>query len=311
MKLVVFAYSQLGYDCLNVLLAEGEKISAVFTHQNSPNESIWFESVEQLARKNQIPVFTCLSPNTPETIKMIQTLNPDIIFSFYYRQMICQEILDIPTLGSFNMHGSLLPYYRGRCPVNWAIIHGESKTGATLHYMVKAADAGDIVDQEQVEIKITDTAGVLMNKINNAAQRILKRQLTLLKRGRAPRIAQDHSKASYFGGRGPKDGKINWCQSALQIHNLIRALQPYPQYPPAFTTLEEKEVWVMKSIVPTGEMTFPSTPGQIISLDQTGIEVACGQEGSERLKIEKVHFKDRLDGDARLSLEVGQIFEKS
>lgn len=309
MKCVVFAYSQLGCDCLKLLLAEGETIAAVFTHQDSAKEHIWFDSVEKLARENQIPVFTPLSPNTPEIIETIRSLKPDVIFSFYYRQMIAQEILDIPSLGALNMHGSLLPKYRGRCPVNWVIIHGESKTGVTLHYMVKAPDAGDIVDQEAVDITNTDTAGMVMEKINEAAQKILKRQLTPLKQGIAPRIVQDHSKASYFGGRGPKDSQIDWSQSARQIHNLIRAMQPYPQYPPAFTNLDGEEVWMMKSSVPTFGAASFAIPGQITNLDQSGVEVSCGQ-GTERIKIEKINFKDDFEIDILFRLKVGQIFQK-
>ena len=223
--------------------------------------------------------------------------------------MIAQEILDIPSLGALNMHGSLLPKYRGRCPVNWVIIHGESKTGATLHYMVKAPDAGDIVDQEAVDVTDTDTAGILMGKINHAAQKILKRQLTPLKQGIASRIVQDHSKASYFGGRGPRDSQIDWSQSARQIHNLIRAMQPYPQYPPAFTNLDGEEVWMMKSSAPALRVASFAIPGQITNLDQSGIEVACGK-GIERLKIEKINFKDDFETDILFRLRIGQIFQE-
>jgi methionyl-tRNA formyltransferase len=309
MRCVVFAYSQLGHDCLKLLLAEGETIAAVFTHQDSTKERIWFDSVERLAKENQIPIFTPLSPNTPEIIETIRSLKPDVIFSFYYRQMIAQEILDIPSLGALNMHGSLLPKYRGRCPVNWVIIHGESKTGATLHYMIKAPDAGDIVDQEAVDVTDTDTAGILMGKINHAAQKILKRQLTPLKQGIASRIVQDHSKASYFGGRGPRDSQIDWSQSARQIHNLIRAMQPYPQYPPAFTNLDGEEVWMMKSSAPALRVASFAIPGQITNLDQSGIEVACGK-GIERLKIEKINFKDDFETDILFRLRIGQIFQE-
>ncbi|MBY0281248.1 MAG: formyltransferase [Alphaproteobacteria bacterium] len=310
MRYVVFAYSQLGHDCLKFLLAEGENIAAVFTHQDSPKEHIWFDSVEKLARENGIPVFTPLSPNTPEIIEIIQGLKPDIIFSFYYRQMIAQEILDIPSLGALNMHGSLLPKYRGRCPVNWVIIHGESKTGATLHYMVKAPDAGDIVDQEAVEIKNTDTAGMLMEKINEAAQKVLKRQLASLKQGTAPRIIQDHSLASYFGGRDRKDSQIDWNQSAIQIHNLIRSLQPYPQYPPAFTLLDGEEVWMMKSKSPTLEAAPLASPGQITNSFVDEIEVACGN-GDQRIRVEKIYLKNDLKSDISPKLKVGKVFQNS
>ena len=308
MRVIVFAYSQLGHDCLKLLLNAGEDVAGVFTHTDSPTEHRWFESVEGLARSKQIPVYTPSSPNTPEVIQEIRRLKPDIIFSFYYRHMICQEILDIPPLGALNMHGSLLPKYRGRCPLNWAIIGGEDKTGATLHYMVKSADAGDIVDQEAVSIEKTETAGVVMAKVNEAAQAVLRRQLGPLKMGTALRQVQDHSLSSYFGGRGPKDGEIHWKQSALQIHNLIRALQPYPQYPPAFTVLGDEQVWMMESLPLGSERFLPLDPGYIVSIDGGVMEVACGDTGAERLHITKACFKGAEVADVLSKVAVGQVF---
>ncbi len=308
MRLIVFAYSQLGHDCLKLLLERGENVVAVFTHQDSENEYIWFDSVAKLAERYHIQVFTPEKPNTPEIIETIRNLKPDLILSFYYRQMIPQSILDIPSLGALNMHGSYLPYYRGRCPVNWAILYGETKTGATLHYMVKSADAGDIVDQEAVEITATDTAGEVMAKVNKAAQIVLSRQIQNLKEAQAPRITQDHSKASYFGGRGPKDSEINWSHSAWQIHNLIRALQPYPQYPPAFTTLDGKIVWMMKSEVP-GSAKYPlAKPGEITAVNLDSIEIACG-DGSERIRITKIVLKETPHQSAVNNLDMGSIFQ--
>jgi methionyl-tRNA formyltransferase len=312
MRLIIFAYSQLGHDCLKLLLEKEENVVAVFTHQDSSNEYIWFDSVAKLAEQHDIPVFTSEKPNTPEIIQIIQNLKPDLIFSFYYRQMISQGILDIPSLGAFNMHGSYLPYYRGRCPANWAILHGETKTGATLHYMVKAADAGDIVDQEVVEITPMDTAGNVMSKINQAAQIVLKRQIQNLKEGKAPRIPQDHSMASYFGGRGPKDSEINWTHSAWQIHNLIRALQPYPQYPPAFTTLNGEIIWMMKSEVPTSVKASLTEPGQIteIDLEKGCVVISCG-DGRERIKITEIVKKETPHQSCVANLGIGNVFKCS
>ena len=312
-KVLVFAYSQLGYDCLKFLIESRENIIGVFTHAHNPNETIWFSSTEELAKQHNIPVYTPESPNTPEMLDLIQTLQPDLIFSFYYRQLICQKIIDLPRLGAFNMHGSLLPKYRGRCPVNWAILHGEAKTGATLHWMVKAADAGDIVDQETIEIDSEDNAGQVTLKINTAAVEIVKRQIEKLKKGDAVRLVQDVSAATYFGGRTPKDSLIIWQQSSLQVYNLIRALMPYPQYPSAFTTVDGKKLLVMKSKI--GATTHTSKPGEILEIRQDGneyeVQVACGAGIIHLTSIEWGNFEKDISllpsQSAINHLNVGQV----
>src|SRR6185369_2095987 len=147
----------VGYRCIEELLNQGAHIALIFTHADSPQEEIWFQSVRGLAEQHGIPCLTT-DINLPENAKRVRAIAPAFIFSFYYRNMINAEVLAIPRLGALNLHGSQLPRYRGRVPVNWAVINGESETGATLHYMVEKADAGDIVDQERVEIAFTDTA---------------------------------------------------------------------------------------------------------------------------------------------------------
>jgi methionyl-tRNA formyltransferase len=180
--------------------------------------------------------------NTPEWIAHLRALEPTLIFSFYYRNMICQEILDLPPLGAFNLHGSLLPKYRGRAPINWAVLKGEQETGVTLHYMVKRADAGDIVDQQAVSIGPKETALDVFHKVTAAARVVLERQIDALNRGAAPRHRQVETEMSYFGGRKPEDGRIDWTQSASAIFNLIRAVT-HP-YPGAFTTARGRRLFI-------------------------------------------------------------------
>jgi methionyl-tRNA formyltransferase len=239
---VVFAYHDVGYECLDLLIGRRERIAAVFTHEDHPGERSWFRSVAELAERHGIPVHRPASVNTPEWITHIRALEPALIFSFYYRNMICQEILDLPPLGAFNLHGSLLPKYRGRVPINWAVLKGEQETGVTLHYMVKRADAGDIVDQQVVPIGARETALDVFRKVTAAARIVLERQIDALKRGEAPRHRQVETEASYFGGRKPEDGRIDWAQSAAAIFNLIRAVT-HP-YPGAFTTVEGRRLFI-------------------------------------------------------------------
>ncbi len=244
---VVFAYHNVGYRCLNVLLAHGVDVALVVTHRDNPKETIWFESVEKLANLHGIPTITPDNPNAPEVVELVSAIQPDFFFSFYYREMLKAPLLAIPRHGALNMHGSLLPKYRGRVPVNWAIIRGETETGATLHYMTEKPDNGDIAAQQAVPILPNDTAHEVFQKVTVAAEMALNGVLPALLAGNAPRVKQDLSKGAYFGGRKPEDGIINWSQSAQEVHNLVRAVAP--PYPGATTQVMGKPMRILQTLV--------------------------------------------------------------
>ncbi|HJO95307.1 MAG TPA: formyltransferase [Victivallales bacterium] len=229
MKVVVFGYNILGLLGFKKLLEHNFEIVALVTHEDDPDEKIYFESVAEYAKSKGIKVFTPKSPNTEEFIEILKELQPDAIFSFYYRNMISQKILDIVDGNAYNLHGSLLPKFRGRCPVNWALLFGETETGVTLHKMVKKADRGDIADQEGFNILIEDTAKTLQPKMEKAAVILLDRVLPLLRDEKAVFTVQNEDDASYFGGRKPEDGIIDWGKNAFEVHNLVRAVtDPFP-----------------------------------------------------------------------------------
>jgi methionyl-tRNA formyltransferase len=230
---IVFAYSEVGVRCVRELLAQGVKIPLLFSHADDPNETQWFASVAQLAGENGMKMVTPDSPNTQEWIAQGEALKPDFVFSFYYRYMLDKAWLNLPRLGALNIHGSLLPKYRGRAPVHWAIINGESVTGASLHYMVEKPDAGALVDSEAVPILENDTALMVSMKVAAAAQEVLHRSLPKLIAGNAPRQALNLDRGSYFGRRRPEDGRIDWRRGARAVHNLVRAVAP--PFPGAFT----------------------------------------------------------------------------
>lgn len=244
-KAVVFAYHDVGVRCLSVLLSQGVQVPLVVTHQDDPKENVWFGSVQRLAELHRLPVITPQDPNTEEVMKRIEDLKPDFVFSFYYRFMLKERLLAAPSRGALNMHGSLLPFYRGRVPVNWAIIHGERETGASLHYMEKKPDAGDLVDQQAVPILPDDTAAEVFNKVTVAAEMVLARSLPALAAGRAPRRKLDLKAGSYYGRRRAEDGRIDWTRSAWMVHNLIRAVAP--PYPGAFSTAAGQQLKVLRS----------------------------------------------------------------
>ena len=280
MRLIFIGYHNVGYACLETLIelcrGLGDEIVAVVTHEDDPRENIWFASVAKAAFDNYLPVYQPRDPNDPAFVAVLKRLEADFLFSCYYRHMLKRPVLELPRLGALNMHGSLLPRYRGRCPVNWVLINGESETGVTLHYMEEKADQGDIVGAKRVPITPEDTALTLFARLTVAAGALMRECYPLLRTGRAPRAPQDHAQASYFGGRTPEDGLIHWQQSALQIYNLMRAVT-HP-YPGAFTYLGGRKlfIWAGRPLAaPAGD---PHLPGRVTArLPGEGLLVATGE----------------------------------
>jgi methionyl-tRNA formyltransferase len=230
-RAVVFAYHNVGVRCLKVLLAGGVDVALVVTHEDSASENIWFESVISVCQAEGIAYITPADATSPELLAQVRAAQPDLMFSFYYRNMLPAALLEIAP--AFNMHGSLLPQFRGRAPVNWAVLHGATETGATLHEMTVKPDAGAIVASSAVPILPDDTAFEVFGKVTVAAEQALWKVLPSLLAGNAPRSANDLRLGRYFGGRKPEDGRIDWLQPARQVYNLHRAVAP--PYPGAFT----------------------------------------------------------------------------
>ncbi len=232
---VVFAYHQVGVRCLAVLLAHGIEVALVVSHEDDPGENLWFDSVAELAALAGIACIKPSSARDPDLAQRMAAIAPDFIFSFYYRSMLPPALLALARRGAYNMHGSLLPKYRGRAPVNWAVLKGERQTGATLHRMVEKPDAGAVVAQQAVPILPDDRAFDVMVKVTVAAEMALDAVLPALIKGEARETPLDLAAGSYFGGRRPEDGRVDWRQPASDIHNLVRAVAP--PYPGAFCTL--------------------------------------------------------------------------
>jgi methionyl-tRNA formyltransferase len=256
---------------------------ALITHEDNPAEKIWFQTPAVAARKKGLPVFTPESVNTPEWRERIAALQPDLILSVYYRHMIGTKILALPRLGAWNMHGSLLPKYRGRAPINWAVLHGEPRIGMTLHRMVKSADAGAVVDQEGVALGPRDTAEQAFRKVLPCARLVLARQIDALLAGTARETPQDESQATYFGGRKPEDGRVHWTQTSRQIFNLVRAVTD--PYPGAFT-----DVGAARLMLWWAEPDSPAAsgrrgrPGEVLSVSP--LVIATGDGALELTRTE-------------------------
>ncbi len=301
--ILLFAYHDVGYACLQELIDRQERVLALITHEDDPQEEIWFRSIAALARRHGIPVYAPRSVNTPEWTERLRRLAPDLVLCVYYRRVLNAQILAMPRLGAFNMHGSLLPKYRGRAPVNWAILRGEQTTGVTLHHMVARPDAGDVVDQEAVPIAPNESVREVFAKVVDAARRVLARQLDNLKRGTAPRHPQDETQASNFGGRRAEDGRIDWTLGANAIFNLIRAVT-HP-YPGAFTEAKGKRLYIWWARPLEGGR---GVPGEVLTTAPLRVATA---EGS--LELERVQWdgEEESNGAGLPGLRPGQVLGRA
>jgi len=302
-RVVVMAYQDIGYVCLDELLALRAEVALVVTHPDPVNENIWFRSVAERARKAGLPVLRPPSVNAPDVVAAIAGLAPDFLFSFYFREIIGPEVLGLARRGALNLHGSLLPRYRGRCPVNWVLINGERETGVTLHYMEARPDRGDIVAQRAVPIADDDTALSLNRKLGEAARALLREAYPLLAAGTAPRSPQDHARATSFGGRRPEDGRIAWHQPARRLYDLIRAVTA--PYPGAFTTYRGERLFVWWAR-PLDLGPRVGAPGEVVEIRPgAGVVVAAG---SGALLLDRVqlagHDEQRAD---ELAVQTGLV----
>ena len=298
---VVFAYHDVGARCLRVLRAHGVDVPLVVTHADDPAEARWFERVADVADALGLPWIAPADVNAADVVGRVGAIAPDFIFSFYCRQMLAPPLLALARRGALNLHGSLLPFYRGRAPVNWAVLHGERRTGATLHYMADKPDAGDIVAQQAVPILPDDTAREVFAKVTVAAEICLDGALPALLAGTAPRMPNDIAHGSYFGGRTPDDGRIDWRRPAAAIHNLVRAVAP--PYPGARTTIAGAHARVLKTRVLDAQAK-PAEPALLIG---DRLVVRCGGGGT--LVIDSLELDGTVvtPGEARERLRAARV----
>jgi methionyl-tRNA formyltransferase len=294
-RIVVFAYSDVGHACLSLLLERGANVVAVYTHRDTPGETHWFASVAELAKKAGIPIHRDADFKSENDSEVFAALIPDLLLSFYYREIVPTSAIELARLGAFNMHGSLLPKYRGRAPVNWAVALGEKETGATLHVMTKLADAGDIVDQESVPIGPDDTAAEVQARVTGAAVMVLGRQLDALLAGTAPLRPQDNQAATKFGRRRPEDGEIHWTRPSTDVHNLVRAVS-HP-YPGAFTELGGKKLLIWRTKRSDAVAAVRSKPGTI-QVNGAYVLAACGDGRWLEIIKAQVNGEPELEGPA-------------
>ncbi len=283
---VVCAYSSVGTAALEGLIEAGVEVLALYTYEQGPDEQ-WFTPPESVARAHGIPVHMAPSFNDDAVYEAIRSLSPDFLFSFYFREMIQARFLDLPRLGAYNLHGSLLPKYRGRAPLNWVLVKGETETGITLHAMTPKPDDGDIVAQARLPIDRDETALSLTRKAAVAGRSLVREALPGLVDGTVRRINQKTlGPSTYFGGRKPADSRLAFAMTVQEAFNQVRAVaDPWPN---AFLETDQgtvKVAWALPSALPCPSGRFRLTPEGVL------LGFADGALALRTLRVEGEHLE--------------------
>jgi methionyl-tRNA formyltransferase len=262
---VVCAYSPVGREALAGLLEAGVEVLALYTYAQGAEES-WFVPPAVLAEQHGIPVHLEPRFNADPVYRKIQDLRPDLLLSFYFREMIQARFLDLPRLGAYNLHGSLLPRYRGRAPINWVLVRGEARTGISLHAMTAKPDDGEIVGQAELPIAWDETALSLTLRAAAAGRELVRSVVPALLDGSARRIPQRSlGPSTYFGGRKPEDGLLDLAGPVQDAFNLVRAVaDPWPN---AFVRTEAgvvKVAWALPASASCPAGQYRETPEGVL-----------------------------------------------
>jgi methionyl-tRNA formyltransferase len=299
MNIVFFGSSHFAVQSLKALLNSGHKISCVVTQpdkKKGPGLSLGATAIKIVAQDSHLKIYQPERINTSQALSLLKELNPDLFVVIAYGQILSQEILDIPKILSINVHGSILPKYRGAAPINWAIINGEKTTGITIIKMIKEMDAGPIILQKMVDIADDDTAITLEDKLSGLATQLLLTSLQSIEDNNYKLIPQAKDNVSFAPKLKKEDGRINWSKPACDIYNLIRGCFPWPG---AFTYHNNKLLKIYKAqVCPTSRLSASLQPGEIIDVSKEGIIVITGKdnliikelqiEGKRRMKVEEL-----------------------
>lgn len=269
-------YQTWGVRVLEALLASRHEVLLVITHPASEHEyeTIWNDSVLDLANHAGIPVMVRRYANDDEVVSRLRELEPDILVSSDWRTWVAPRTYGAAKYGAINIHDGLLPRYGGFAPLNWALVNGESEVGVTVHFMNEEFDLGDIVRQERVSVEPTDTATDLFLKTIDLFPLLTLEALDLIESGNHDWIPQDRSQATFFHKRSVEDSRIYFTWPAIDIVNLVRA-QSDP-YPNAFAYYRGERIRVLSAAQSTKR--YGGTPGRIFCRQGDGVVVVCGPE---------------------------------
>jgi methionyl-tRNA formyltransferase len=298
-RVVMFGYQTWGYRTLAALLKSRHDVCLVVTHPVSDHayESIWADSVEDLARSEDIDVFLTKRP-TAELVQQVAALAPDVMVANNWRTRLPEELIAIPTYGTLNLHDSLLPKFTGFSPVIWSLISGATHTGLTGHLMDAELDTGDILVQRAVEITPDSTGTSLVLATLDLVPEVLEDALDQLEFGTARPVPQDLSQRTFFHKRSDRDSLVDWTWPAADIERLIRA-QSDP-YPNAYTYFRGERLRLIKAHV--SRCAYGGTPGRVFIEEDGGMVIVAGAQAfrgrSPGLVLDVVRTDDGVDRDA-------------
>ena len=287
MKICFISGVKFGHELLSHMLENNLNISIVFSYVDSKKTNYSdFISFDDITKKYNIKHVKVNNINDSENIKILNEVQPDLILVMGWSQLLKNEILNIPKLGTIGSHPTELPKYRGRAPIPWTIIKELKKSALTFFYITKEADEGDIVNQHIFQINQNDDAQDIYDKVIVLGKQMILETIALLEQNKIKRIPQDNSQfIEYWIKRTPEDGKINWIHSAKDIHTLIRA-STHP-YPGAFTTYKKSKLIIWKAEYIQNDTN--KIPGQLLDLSKQGLKVNTGKG---YLLLQKVSLND-------------------
>lgn len=284
-------------------IAKAHIVQAVFTQPDKPvgrKMILTPPDVKVCAEKLGIPVYQPVKLKDSDSYEIIKKLNPDVIVVVAYGQILPENILNIPKYGCINVHGSLLPKYRGAAPIQWSVLNGDKVTGVTTMYMEKGLDTGDILETKEYEIGINDTAGEVFDTLAEMGGKLILDTLEKAEKGELHPIKQDDSKSSYAKMLDKSMCNIDFSKTNLQVHNQVRGLSPWPV---ASTKLNGKVLKIFETRLAEGK----GKPGEILNTNP--LTIACG-EGAVVVNTVQLQGKKKMDSKAFLQghkLEKGTV----
>ncbi|MGF7048512.1 methionyl-tRNA formyltransferase [Paenibacillus sp. DS2015] len=287
MNIVFMGTPAFAVPSLRMLIKEGYNVVAVVTQPDRPQgrkKVLTPTPVKEVALEYGLPVLQPLRMRSPEAVEQLAMYQPDLIVTAAYGQILPKAVLDMPRFGCVNIHGSLLPKYRGGAPIQRSIINGETVTGITLMYMAEGLDTGDMISQVEVPIENNDTSGSVFEKLSEVGASLLQKELPPLLEGKVTAIPQNDEESTYAPNLKREDEKMDWNRSARELYNQIRGLVPFSG---AFTIWEGEvfKVWeALEPTEPTSECT--SVPGTVLKLSSEGIEVATADGSLTLTKVQ-------------------------
>lgn len=273
MRIVFMGTPDFAAQSLQALIDEKYDVAGVFCQPDKPSGrkmEVVFSPVKALALEHGIPVFQPAKMRDGTALSIIQELRPDIIVVVAYGRILPEDILDAPPLGVINVHGSLLPKYRGAAPIQWSVINGDELAGVTTMYLAPEMDTGDMIFSESTPVGEFETSGELYDRLKVIGAGLLIRTLRAIENGTAPRIPQNHEEASYVSMLDKSNSPVDWNRSPREIVKQIYGLQPWP-----VATAELGGETVKLFAAQYGETVTELEPGSIVSTGKTGIEIAC------------------------------------